>query len=88
MRDGSTNFERLEGVLSEDPELVRARSTREHRSTLLYYSSNGVGDVRQNSEEHCRDHKAAAEGRSGSRPAAQNPNVSRIIKSEESSHGQ
>ncbi|MGI8743003.1 MAG: ankyrin repeat domain-containing protein [Bryobacteraceae bacterium] len=39
---------RLETLLSENPELVRARSTREHRSTLLHYvSANGVEDFRQ-----------------------------------------
>lgn len=38
----------LELLLSENPELVRARSTREHRSTLLHYvSANGVEDFRQ-----------------------------------------
>ena len=35
-------------LLDEDPDLVRARSTREHRSTLLHYvSANGVEDFRQ-----------------------------------------
>jgi len=39
---------RLEKLLSENPELARARSTREHRSTLLHYvSANGVEDFRQ-----------------------------------------
>jgi len=38
----------LEKLLSEHPELARARSTREHRSTLLHYvSANGVEDFRQ-----------------------------------------
>jgi len=38
----------LTTLLSEDPELVRARSMREHRSTLLHYvSANGVEDFRQ-----------------------------------------
>ena len=38
----------LKKLLSENPELVRARSTREHRSTLLHYvSANGVEDFRQ-----------------------------------------
>lgn len=38
----------LEQLLSEHPELIRARSTREHRSTLLHYvSANGVEDFRQ-----------------------------------------
>jgi Ankyrin repeats (3 copies) len=40
-----TNLERL---LDEHPELVRARSTREHRATLLHYvSANGVEYYRQ-----------------------------------------
>ena len=39
---------RLGKLLSENPELARARSTREHRSTLLHYvSANGVEDSRQ-----------------------------------------
>ena len=38
----------LKKLLSENPDLVRARSTREHRSTLLHYvSANGVEDFRQ-----------------------------------------
>jgi len=38
----------LEKLLGENPTLVRARSTREHRSTLLHYvSANGVEDFRQ-----------------------------------------
>lgn len=38
----------LNKLLSENPDLVRARSTREHRSTLLHYvSANGVEDFRQ-----------------------------------------
>src|SRR5262245_9714016 len=39
---------RLGKLLSENPELARARSTREHRSTLLHYvSANGVEDFCQ-----------------------------------------
>jgi len=35
-------------LLREDPELVRARSTREHRATLLHYvAANGVEQYRQ-----------------------------------------
>jgi ankyrin repeat protein len=35
-------------LLSENPELIRARSTRAHQSTLLHYvSANGVEDFRQ-----------------------------------------
>jgi hypothetical protein len=38
----------LKKLLSENPKLVRARSAREHRSTLLHYvSANGVEDFRQ-----------------------------------------
>lgn len=38
----------LERLLREDPELVRARSTREHGATLLHYvSANGVEGYRQ-----------------------------------------
>lgn len=38
----------LARLLRGDPSLVRARSTREHRSTLLHYvSANGVEDFRQ-----------------------------------------
>jgi ankyrin repeat protein len=38
----------LEQLLREDPELARARSTREHRATLLHYvAANGVEDDRQ-----------------------------------------
>jgi hypothetical protein len=44
----SGDIVRLEKLLSENPELARARSTREHRSTLLHYvSANGVEDFRQ-----------------------------------------
>jgi len=38
----------LEKLLRDHPELVRARSTRAHRSTLLHYASaNGVEEFRQ-----------------------------------------
>src|SRR5215471_21501737 len=38
----------LKELLRENPGLARARSTREHRSTLLHYvSANGVEDFRQ-----------------------------------------
>src|SRR5215467_2413750 len=38
----------LKKLLADNPDLVRARSTREHRSTLLHYvSANGVEDFRQ-----------------------------------------
>jgi ankyrin repeat protein len=39
---------KLEALLKTHPELVRARSTRDHHSTLLHYvSANGVEDFRQ-----------------------------------------
>lgn len=38
----------LERLLREDPNLIRARSTREHNATLLHYiSANGVENFRQ-----------------------------------------
>jgi len=38
----------LQRVLRESPELIRARSTREHRATLLHYvAANGVENYRQ-----------------------------------------
>src|SRR5882672_5898704 len=38
----------LTSLLREHPDLVRARSTRQHRATLLHYiSANGVEDYRQ-----------------------------------------
>ena len=38
----------LKRLLKEDPELIRARSTREHQATLLHYvSANGVEGYRQ-----------------------------------------
>jgi hypothetical protein len=38
----------LKRLLRDDPQLVRARSTREHRATLLHYvSANGVEGYRQ-----------------------------------------
>jgi ankyrin repeat protein len=44
----SGDAERLGKLLRENPELARACSTREHRSTLLHYvSANGVEDFRQ-----------------------------------------
>ena len=42
------NLAALESLLAESPELVRARSTRMHRGTLLHYiAANGVEDYRQ-----------------------------------------
>lgn len=43
----------LEKLLREHPELVRARSTRKHRATLLHYAAaNGVEDYRQKAPEN------------------------------------
>jgi ankyrin repeat protein len=42
------DLDRLVALLRNDSSLARARSTREHRSTLLHYcSANGVEDYRQ-----------------------------------------
>lgn len=42
------DLEMLERLLQQDPGLARARSTREHRATLLHYvSANGVEGYRQ-----------------------------------------
>lgn len=42
------NAATFEKLLAENPKLVKARSTRGHRSTLLHYvSANGVEDFRQ-----------------------------------------
>jgi hypothetical protein len=44
----SGDAETLERLLREKPELIRARSTREHHATLLHYvSANGVENYRQ-----------------------------------------
>src|SRR5581483_10545936 len=46
----------LQRLLAQDPSLVSARSTREHRSTLLHYvSANGVEDWRQRSPPNAVD---------------------------------
>jgi ankyrin repeat protein len=46
----------LSSLLLETPELVRARSTRDHRSTLLHYvSANGVEDFRQRTPKNIVD---------------------------------
>lgn len=42
------NVATLESLLGDNPEIIRARSTREHQATLLHYiSANGVEDFRQ-----------------------------------------
>ncbi len=46
----------LKTVLQRDPELVRARSARVHRATLLHYvAANGVEDFRQRSPFNATD---------------------------------
>ena len=46
----------LAKLVHDHPELVRARSTREHRSTLLHYvSANGVEDFRQKTPKNILD---------------------------------
>lgn len=43
----------LRRLLREDPHLIRARSTREHRATLLHYiGANGFEDFRQKSPKN------------------------------------
>jgi len=43
----------LKRMLREDPKLIRARSEREHRATLLHYvSANGVENYRQKSPKN------------------------------------
>jgi len=45
--------ETLRRLLREQPELIRARSEREHRATLLHYvSANGVEDYRQQTPQN------------------------------------
>jgi hypothetical protein len=49
----SGNVRLLKKTLQDDPGLVWARSTRDHRSTLLHYvSANGVEDFRQKTPEN------------------------------------
>lgn len=44
----SGDLQALERLLREDPELIRARSMREHNATLLHYvAANGVENFRQ-----------------------------------------
>lgn len=44
----SGDIDTLRGLLDENPGLIRQRSSREHRSTLLHYvSANGIEDFRQ-----------------------------------------
>jgi ankyrin repeat protein len=44
----SGDMDTLRRLLDETPELIRQRSSREHRSTLLHYvSANGIEDFRQ-----------------------------------------
>ncbi len=47
------DLESLRSLLREHPDLVRARSTRQHQATLLHYvSANGVEDYRQKTPEN------------------------------------
>ncbi len=47
------DLETLKTLLAENPALVRKRSTREHRSTLLHYvSANGIEDYRQKTPQN------------------------------------
>ena len=47
------DHQELEALLRNDPALARARSLREHHSTLLHYcSANGVEDFRQRTPEN------------------------------------
>jgi hypothetical protein len=44
----SGDIETLKNILEAEPDIIRARSTREQRSTLLHYvSANGVEDFRR-----------------------------------------
>lgn len=44
----------LELLLHENPDLIKARSTRQHRGTLLHYvSANGVESYRQKTPTNC-----------------------------------
>jgi ankyrin repeat protein len=46
----------LQTLLRENPELIRARSSREHGATLLHYvSANGVEDFRQKTPKNAVD---------------------------------
>jgi ankyrin repeat protein len=46
----------LSKLLKDNPDLARARSTREHRSTLLHYiSANGIEDFRQKTPKNIVD---------------------------------
>lgn len=52
----SGDLHSLQGLLRENPHLVRERSTRVHRATLLHYvSANGVEDYRQKSPPNAVD---------------------------------
>ena len=50
------DLETLKHLLQKSPELVRHRSTREHRATLLHYTSaNGVEGYRQKTPQNIAD---------------------------------
>jgi hypothetical protein len=49
----SGDLKGLRGLLAGNPDLVRQRSTREHRSTLVHYSSaNGIESYRQKTPQN------------------------------------
>src|SRR5258708_23033316 len=51
------DLETLKRLLREEPELVRARSNREHDATLLHYvSANGVEGYRQKTPKRSEEH--------------------------------
>ena len=61
----SGDLETVKRLLRQHPDLIRARSTREHRATLLHYvSANGVEGYMQVSPKNSRrDHRSPRSGR-------------------------
>jgi hypothetical protein len=52
----SGDVQTLERLLREDPQLIRARSTREHNATLLHYvAANGVENYRQKTPKNAME---------------------------------
>ena len=50
------DLETLRSILRDDPELIRWRSTRRHRATLLHYiAANGVEEIRQRTPRNAID---------------------------------
>ena len=61
MRSSPATSPRFAGCSMRRPELIRQRSSREHRSTLLHYvSANGIEDFRQRTPPNIVDDHAAA----------------------------